>query len=65
MTDVIKSTYDTPWLSYEKVPIEVKNGWFEKLKTFDYRMGPRLQQMLRDVRLGMEETTQWMSPALK
>ncbi|MED6178695.1 hypothetical protein PIB30_110053, partial [Stylosanthes scabra] len=34
-------------------------------KTFDYRMGRILQQMLRKVRLGNEESTGWMSPALK
>ncbi|MED6211227.1 hypothetical protein PIB30_071741 [Stylosanthes scabra] len=65
MSDVVKLMYNTPWLSYSKVPIEVKNRWFDKWmenfyfeepvnpilvrKTFDYRMGLILQQMLRKV----------------
>ncbi|MED6212287.1 hypothetical protein PIB30_081827 [Stylosanthes scabra] len=73
--------YDTPWLSYSKVPIEVKDRWFDKWmesfyfqepvnpilvrKTFDYRMGRIVQQMLRKVRLGNEESTGWITPALK
>ncbi|MED6114830.1 hypothetical protein PIB30_084233, partial [Stylosanthes scabra] len=64
-----------------KVPIEVRDRWFNKWmesfyfeqgsnpilirKTFDYRMGRILQQMLRKVRLGNEESTGWMSPTLK
>ncbi|MED6173145.1 hypothetical protein PIB30_056501 [Stylosanthes scabra] len=63
MFDVVKLMYDTPWLSYSKVPIEVKDRWFNKWmescyfeqganpivirNTFDYRMGRSLQQMLR------------------
>ncbi|MED6197648.1 hypothetical protein PIB30_058610 [Stylosanthes scabra] len=81
MSDVVKLMYDTPWLSYSKVPIEVKDRWFDKWmesfyfeepvnpivvrKTFDYRMGWILQQMLRKVRLGNEESTGWITPALK
>ncbi|MED6209573.1 hypothetical protein PIB30_055997 [Stylosanthes scabra] len=34
-------------------------------KTFDYRMGRIVQQMLRKVRLGNEESTGWITPALK
>ncbi|MED6159781.1 hypothetical protein PIB30_045385 [Stylosanthes scabra] len=30
MSDVVKLMYDTPWLSYSKVPIEVKDRWFDK-----------------------------------
>ncbi|MED6175165.1 hypothetical protein PIB30_075775 [Stylosanthes scabra] len=28
MSDVVKLMYDTPWLSYGKVLIEVKDRWF-------------------------------------
>ncbi|MED6149039.1 hypothetical protein PIB30_058680 [Stylosanthes scabra] len=76
MTEVVKLMYDTPWLSYGKVLIEVKDRWFDKWlsfnldaanpsivrKTFDYRMGQILQQMLQKVRFGNEESTGWMSP---
>ncbi|MED6124063.1 hypothetical protein PIB30_055476 [Stylosanthes scabra] len=81
MSDVVKLMYDTPWLCYSKVPSEVKDRWFNKWmesfffaepvdpllvrKTFDYRMGRILQQMLRKIRLGVEENTGWMTPAFK
>ncbi|MED6127366.1 hypothetical protein PIB30_087473 [Stylosanthes scabra] len=63
MSDVVKLMYDTPWLSYGMVPIEVKDRWFNKWmenfyfeeganlivirKTFNYHMGRIFQQMLR------------------
>ncbi|MED6137466.1 hypothetical protein PIB30_065296 [Stylosanthes scabra] len=53
MSDVVKLMYDTPWLSYSKVPIVVKDRWFDKW------------MMLRKVRLGNEESTGWITPALK
>ncbi|MED6178906.1 hypothetical protein PIB30_111970, partial [Stylosanthes scabra] len=30
MSDIVKLMYDTPWLSYSKVLIGVKDRWFNK-----------------------------------
>ncbi|MED6151928.1 hypothetical protein PIB30_087023 [Stylosanthes scabra] len=80
MSEIIKLMYDTPWPSYRKIPYEIKERWYEKWKekfrwyprhesfmkrAFDYRMGRRLSQMLKEVREEKKEVTQWCRPQLK
>ncbi|MED6202412.1 hypothetical protein PIB30_105148 [Stylosanthes scabra] len=72
--------YDEPWLSWKKIPVDVRERMFEMWvenytwpasddeaikAAFEYRAGRRLQQLQKDIRDGEESRNTWIHPALK
>ncbi|MED6127658.1 hypothetical protein PIB30_090083 [Stylosanthes scabra] len=71
ISDVIELMLNEPWINYSEVPADVQKRWYEKWaekeirKAFDYRVGRRYQQIMRDLRDGELQRLKWLSETLR